>query len=509
MMFEDLNSVSTLEPLDLTLPVLPPRSRLYCLEPVGVRTPYVECLTSYLYRLAEEHSVTVRAIVYREIDSSSNHIKNGNLTRNVGIGLNGIGEGAEKYARRLETLTCRKDIHYLTMLPWLNVLPTNGLQRLTQAWCSICLEERRDERRIIYIPLIWTFQALTICVKHRQRLSVECAGCGKKVPWLSGSSRCGICPSCKCWLGNIADKATLDDCGISDEEFAQQSWVHHAVGELIAGASSLVDSPVRRNLTESLTLCINILTEGHMRKFGELIDTGCEGVWRWKHGKILPTFPKVLEICAHARVTPFNFYTGSIRADIRLPDKKLCERTRPNQRNKDWKEIEQNLHSALRETPPPSLRQVVKRVNTGSAHLVARLPDLCSKIVARHARHKKSLQDKLLHSIKAIANGNEYPPPCIAKVSRRLKTSEDTIKNLDPKSYKIILNRYVEYKRNISEESKRRFSEEIKLIALSIHQEGDYPSFPKVAERLSSPSRLSREYARIVLREAQRTLGYR
>jgi len=43
---------------DLTLPLLPARSALYPLAPLGVGTPDVESMTSYLARLAAAHSVS-------------------------------------------------------------------------------------------------------------------------------------------------------------------------------------------------------------------------------------------------------------------------------------------------------------------------------------------------------------------------------------------------------------------------------------------------------------------
>src|ERR1044071_2135600 len=55
------------EPLCLLLPDLPPRGRLYSLEPVGVDTPEVESLSSYIVRLAEEHSVTVGTLFRQEL----------------------------------------------------------------------------------------------------------------------------------------------------------------------------------------------------------------------------------------------------------------------------------------------------------------------------------------------------------------------------------------------------------------------------------------------------------
>ena len=41
-----LDMLTTYELWDLTRPAIPPRSRLYHLEPVGIGTPYVESLTS-------------------------------------------------------------------------------------------------------------------------------------------------------------------------------------------------------------------------------------------------------------------------------------------------------------------------------------------------------------------------------------------------------------------------------------------------------------------------------
>ena len=55
------------ESCDLEKPKFPPRSRLYSLEPVGMGTPHVESLTSYIARLAEAHCVTPRILIEREI----------------------------------------------------------------------------------------------------------------------------------------------------------------------------------------------------------------------------------------------------------------------------------------------------------------------------------------------------------------------------------------------------------------------------------------------------------
>ena len=46
---------------------IPKRSRLYFLEPIGVGTPYIESLSSYLTRLSQEHCVTPKKLIMGEI----------------------------------------------------------------------------------------------------------------------------------------------------------------------------------------------------------------------------------------------------------------------------------------------------------------------------------------------------------------------------------------------------------------------------------------------------------
>src|SRR5258708_30853921 len=54
---------------DITPPALPPRSRLYPLEPIGLGTPLVESLTGYVARLADAHCVSTGTLYSKEIDA--------------------------------------------------------------------------------------------------------------------------------------------------------------------------------------------------------------------------------------------------------------------------------------------------------------------------------------------------------------------------------------------------------------------------------------------------------
>ncbi|PYV43710.1 MAG: hypothetical protein DMG09_00235 [Acidobacteria bacterium] len=110
------------EKWDITPPELPPRSRLYHLEPIGVGTPLVESLTGYVARLAEAHCVSTGTLYRNEIDAltSKGNIFTCTIERNAGYSthtINGRGIHAMDFVRALESLTHRRDLHYLTLLP--------------------------------------------------------------------------------------------------------------------------------------------------------------------------------------------------------------------------------------------------------------------------------------------------------------------------------------------------------------------------------------------------------
>lgn len=57
----------TYEKCELDQPVFRPRTRLYSLEPIGMGSPFVESLTSYITRLAEAHTVSPGILLAKEL----------------------------------------------------------------------------------------------------------------------------------------------------------------------------------------------------------------------------------------------------------------------------------------------------------------------------------------------------------------------------------------------------------------------------------------------------------
>src|SRR5260370_35013125 len=112
------------EEWDMAMPHLPPRSRLYRLEPIGMGTPYVESLTSYIVRLADAHCVTPKALVMYEILPSQGqavtalkHYSRLNMFwRENASTLNGFSSIARGGVEALQSLTTCDKRGFLTML---------------------------------------------------------------------------------------------------------------------------------------------------------------------------------------------------------------------------------------------------------------------------------------------------------------------------------------------------------------------------------------------------------
>src|SRR5437773_2524247 len=159
---------------------LPKRSTLYAPAPMGTGTAVAESLTSYLARLAKAHCVYPGVLLSQMIvphmkAPETQRIADGShpLFRRDGNGSHLINVGGPRACsalHALETLTLRTDLRALTLLALAELLPPRRLTRQTLAWCPLCYEQLQAREQILYDPLLWVFQEITICTQHYVRL---------------------------------------------------------------------------------------------------------------------------------------------------------------------------------------------------------------------------------------------------------------------------------------------------------------------------------------------------
>ncbi len=116
------------ESWDLNAPPLPRRSLLLPVEPIGIGTPFVESLTSYIARLAEVHAVKVSDLVGyvlaacapRDapiVSERARSYRMGSGFRPGTHAINGLAEDARRWITAVETATDRTGLRLLTLRP--------------------------------------------------------------------------------------------------------------------------------------------------------------------------------------------------------------------------------------------------------------------------------------------------------------------------------------------------------------------------------------------------------
>jgi hypothetical protein len=186
---------------------LPPRSALLSLEPVGLGTPLVESMTSYLVRLASAHSLTTHDLLRYVIaphcrslvSQGRGRIDPRQFYQALQLRpelLMGMGEIATTTVSLLGMLTRRSSLEDLTAHRLSIIVGDRGLFREHAAWCTSCLRDWHETGSVLYEPLLWKFKSFAFCPIHSMPLAVACPFCGTSLPHLPPLVVSGHCPQC-------------------------------------------------------------------------------------------------------------------------------------------------------------------------------------------------------------------------------------------------------------------------------------------------------------------------
>ncbi len=405
---------------------MPPRSRLYPLQPIGFGTPYVENLWSFLGRLADAHNLSSRQLMAYEVAPLLGGCRQivPRMRQSSIRGLNGVGQCTGRIVKVLEDLTLRSDLRFLTLQPYARVLPQTGLLRGTRAWCPACYQKWQDAGAPLYDPLLWTIEAVVACPRHQRSLSVQCPHrrCGGHQYYLLGHrARPGYCSQCGGWLGTKrgADRRFNTDT-VTAAAPEEHVWAAREVGEIIAAAPSLVVLPDRKIVAASLAACINRVAYRSPYSFAKLLGVPCGQVSAWHTGGVLPRLAMLLSVCRVSGFTLEGFLGG--KALSATWGKQVAVRKGPLPRwprrnSVNVPHLKRVLKDALRDHGHPSLARVAYRLGHDLKTLRHYCPGMCREITRRHGAHARRLrlQEKrrfrgaVRKAVKAVRAADLYP----------------------------------------------------------------------------------------------------
>ncbi|MGJ9386081.1 TniQ family protein, partial [Salipaludibacillus sp. CF4.18] len=459
---------------------LPPRSILYNLVPIGLGTPYVESLSSYISRLADSHSLNVTKLVCNTFIPfvKKYHLKQSFKKNSLGRlmkPINGNSSISLDYVSALEELTTRKELLYLTMNSWSGLFSDNVIGDYRK-WCPVCLEEWKDKGKEIYEPLIWYIKGIEVCDKHYIRLEDRCTNCEKQLSFLHNNFIVGHCQYCFTWLGNC------NKGSINPSEF--QLFLLDSFKALIANNQKLDYFPTNIKIGKVLKKIIDENNFSSITQFAKYINVHRAAVPYWIKSERKPTLESMFKICKKLNLTIYDlFCTNSlINVNVNIQTNK---RTKLN-----LNELELVLKNAVESNRNMSLYQLSLEkdfdINTTKRYF----PDLCRDITNSNLKHKRDCQNKKKKEVEQklkIALEKERPMS-LKQFSLTFGISIYDVKKYCPDLSKKLINRLSSYKRRRNKLRSEKIKNEMREVVWELHKNGIYPSDKAIRKKLSNPN---------------------
>jgi len=414
-----------------------PRSRLYSLQPMAIGTSRIESLTSYMMRLAEAHTVSVRILIQQEIfPNLPTSPKN---THFSGLhSLNGMGTCFEQWVNILGKLTARSNLRVLTLLPWQSLLTSGCVLRRCRAWCPRCFQEWRRHALPIYECLVWVLTPVTVCPIHKILLEQNCPHCRRRMLALSAHAHPGFCAHCNSWLG---DDLPAPGAPASQQVMEDRLWIANQVGEFLARGATVSDKSSPGHLLSNLQRMLVELAKGNQRLFGRTAEIRDSALNSWLQGEWFPSLPLVIQICQSLRlalnrlvfeeisntdpewsVLAKGSFAARRRRVFRLqyPITRVVSRgpIPPKEREAAKAEIKASLETNLKLDEPLPIQELFQKLGYRSPSKGRYwFPDLCAATKAKRERRVEIYRQELLTAL------TEEPPPTIVQVALRLGIS--------------------------------------------------------------------------------------
>lgn len=374
-------------------------TRLYRLQPIGIGTPLVESLSSYVQRLADAHAVSASHLVKYEINPL---LALGRLRPdNVSVGarskisaIDGLGRTAREWVDAIESLTYVSGLQNLTLLPFERIFWEGKVFHKPKSWCPKCIEEWTRDGKPIYWPLIWSLHPVKICPMHLIPLESNCSNCSSTSSPLRPISTPGYCPICGRWFGYSAYHRDMP------REIHYSVWAAKTVSKLLAAGPVIANHVgLSGAIPELIEYVIRTgIKRGGIRSLARVVRISTSKLTGWLEGQQLPKLHELLYVCC---VFKLDLLDTISRKRNTSDDRVLVDHVLMPQLDKDSKVSGTidwvSLSALLRDVASgkASLMRVPDIARVYKCSLMSvykRYPELCREISAKNALHLKKVR---------------------------------------------------------------------------------------------------------------------
>lgn len=415
--------------LDLAVPPMPPRSRLFGLPPIGLGTSHVEGLVSYLVRLARAHSVNPRSLIrieFRAIESKIGQLSYATFFARYAGTANGLGRYAEIFARCVERLAGLGIARAMTLLTLKGLFPANsaGLLADRPKWCPLCLKEMLQASQDAYRPLAWSFELYTVCDRHERPLEDTCGHCGRSQPCIPCYPDLGRCAHCHAQLAPRVDASKKGVLLPSSNKL--ERWSSRAIADLVEHLQSSAESVSRQRVIAFVNAAVNHQTNGNRAALCKRIGLPRWILTKWLSGKAKPSLPQFLSVCYGLGAMPSEIFRVGPEGHPLLLDYPLrkvparlfdrAERPLPDATKR--RQLASELDNMLSDpgTTLPMAR-IAEALLLGKSCLKYWFPVQYKALRDKHATaRRRKTEERLLHDrqqvvaiVREMLERNEYP----------------------------------------------------------------------------------------------------
>lgn len=400
-------------------PVIPSRSVLFALTPLGTGTSDQESLVSLIIRTSRAHLLNPRHLVTKvfiEIAPGTGKLATA-FFRKDGRTVNGLSLYAELFVSAMSKLTGRQDLRNLTLHAWTDVFPQNGQGLLARhpKWCPVCLTDQRNSVEGTRFPLKWFLDAYSVCSTHRMPMEDRCPACGRQQPFFPRYPDQGICHHCRHLLSSTSSRSR-------GEHSQFELWAAEAIGDMIQRQSELGYAPTFGRFQEFVTRQVEAMTGGNRAAFCRLLGFDNHGLRGWLDRNERPSFTQFLALCYALNVMPADIFRDNrsmeVTAQLRNPietrkKRRVCARPSPEKR----KELEAILQAILESGDRRSVSSIATELGVRPSCLRYWFPEICTTLSERHRQSAKTCAvlrqemqcARIVEIVKQIESEGVYP----------------------------------------------------------------------------------------------------
>lgn len=479
------------------------RNILYNIAPIGIGTPYVESLSSYIIRLAEFHNMSVSSLIegviapYLTIDYIKQKILEKSTSNYTSTFINSNGLGTLDYINALEILTGRNDIQYLTLVNWKGVFRERVISH-KRKWCPKCLEQMRYNDGKIYEPLLWIISSVDKCDIHNIPLRDKCHKCNRELSFFHKKISNGYCQHCKEWLGQTLEIVEKD---LDEEEI----FILENFKEVIQFSPSCVSFPSSCSVSIFLTNTLKELEIKNISEVSRFFNVNYQALLKWINNIRYPNSVNLLKI---VRKTNITIYQIKDSPKIGILNLQNCKKKMKKELTNN--EIEHILRAELGLKNPRSLHRIIKEEDFGYKRVRKYFPELCKSIREHYLECRKNgiLEYKETIRFKIMECLDKDVHISLNQFAQENGYRTGTIKQYQPELCSKLIQRHKDYLNYLKEKRNESIFIEVEKAIQTLKNEGIYPSKHAIVKMLGNNHLFFRKIVKNRWKDYMRELGY-